>query len=374
MPKEKVILKDVLFNEKSVSFISNNIKNSYEDFDDINFINQTLIKFPELELKERINWITTNLENFLPKDFKTAVNILIESLPKELDSEKTDDDFWYFILSSYWEFIANNWCNKKYLDFSLETFEIFTKRFSMEFAIRPFLKEYQDETLNYVEKWSKDGNYHVRRLSSEWIRPNLPWWWKINIWLENNLEILDNLYTDKTRYVLRSVANSLNDITKIDSQIVLDRLIKWKKSWLQTKDNIDFLIKHSLRSELKKWNPNALSLLWYMKPNLKINNLKFINKLVNIWESAEFSFEISSNIEQKLLINYNLYFVTANWKLSPKVFHIWKKTLKKWETILVNKKHPIKKMTTKKIYNGHHFIEVIINWELFLKKSFEVKV
>lgn len=363
-----------MFNKESVWFISKNIKNIYKDFNESDFLKETLTKFPELELKERIKWITINLEKFLPRDFETAVNILIKSLPKELDSEKNDDDFWYFILSSYWEYIANNWCNLKYLDFSLSTFKEFTKRFSMEFAIRPFLKEYQNETLKYVKTWSKDDNYHVRRLSSEWIRPNLPWGWKVDIWLENNLQILDNLFTDKTRYVLRSVANSLNDITKLDSDLVINRLIKWKKTKLQSDENIDFLIKHSLRSELKKWNPKALSLLWYLKWDIKINNLNIIKNKISLWESVEFSFELISNINQNLLINYNLYFISANWKSNPKVFHIGKKQLNKWEKILINKKHPIKKMTTKKIYSGNHFVEIIVNWEIYLKEKFEIKV
>jgi 3-methyladenine DNA glycosylase AlkC len=67
------------------------------------------------------------------------------------------------------------------LDFSLKSFEEFTKRFSMEFAIRPFLKKYPKETLKYVKKWSVSDNYHIRRFACEGTRPNLPWGGKVDI-------------------------------------------------------------------------------------------------------------------------------------------------------------------------------------------------
>ena len=184
---------------------------------------------------------------------------MIQSLPEELDNNKTDDDFGSFILSPYGEFVAEYGCCEKYLDFSLECFEIFTKRFSMEFAIRPFLKKYPRETLKYVRKWSVSDNYHVRRFASEGIRPNLPWWWKLELWVETTLKILDNLFTDHTQYVLRSVANNLNDITKIDSDIVITRLLEWKKWWKQNEKNMLFLITHSLRTQIKSWNPKLYS-------------------------------------------------------------------------------------------------------------------
>jgi|TARA_Y100001960_G_C14734217_1_gene859374 3-methyladenine DNA glycosylase AlkC len=45
----------------------------------------------------------------------------------------------------------------------------------MEFAIRTFLKNFPEKTMEYIQIWSKNENYHVRRLASEGIRPNLPW-------------------------------------------------------------------------------------------------------------------------------------------------------------------------------------------------------
>jgi len=64
--------------------------------------------------------------------------------------------------------------------------------------------------------WSKSENYHHRRLASEGSRQKLPWCQKINLDYKKTIKILDNLYFDESRYVTRSVANHLNDISKID--------------------------------------------------------------------------------------------------------------------------------------------------------------
>lgn len=370
MPQEKITLKDLLFNKEKVTAFAQNITAVHSDFEEEKYIDETVDKFSELELKQRIYHMKDMLKKYLPEDYETAVNIMIQSLPEELDNYKTDDDFGSFIFSPYWEYVAEFWCNEECLDFSLESFEIFTRRFSMEFAIRPFLKQYPKETLKYVRKWSVSDNYHVRRFASEWIRPNLPWWGKVEVWVETTLKILDNLFTDHTQYVLRSVANNLNDITKIDSNAVITRLLEWKKSWKQNEKNMLFLITHSLRTQIKSWNPKALQLLGYYMPDIKINEFNIITSDVKLWKSLEFEFSIASNITQKLLINYKIYFVMSNGKLSEKIFNISKKNLSKWEQINISKRHPLREMTTKKLYNWEHFVEIFINWESFGKKSF----
>lgn len=371
MENKKFSLKDELFNQDKVEFIANNISQVYGDFDKNAFIKETIQKFPELELKQRIFHICDMLDQYLDTNYLDSVDILLKSLPKELDPNFTDNDFGYFILSPYWEYIAKFGCERKYLDFSFDAMLECTKRFSMEFAIRPFLKKFPEETLKYVELWSKHENYHVRRLASEWIRPNLPWWGKVDLWVEKTLKILDNLYTDETQYVLRSVANNLNDLSKVDSVVVIERLKKWQKSKKQSEKNINFLIRHALRTQIKLWNQSALELLGYKKPEIEFINFEIITKKVKLWESAIFNFEIFSKKAQNIIINYHLYFVWANGKLSYKVFHVWKKNVNTWEKIEYEKKHPLREMTTKKLYSWEHFIEVVINGENFWKKSFK---
>jgi 3-methyladenine DNA glycosylase AlkC len=93
-------------------------------------------------------------------------------------------------------------------------------------------------------------NYHHRRLASEGSRVKLPWAIKINLDYSKTIEILDNLYFDKSRYVTRSVANHLNDISKLNTNLVIETLIKWKKR--NNSEDIEYIISHSTRNLVKK--------------------------------------------------------------------------------------------------------------------------
>lgn len=106
-------------------------------------------------------------------------------------------------------------------------------------------------------------------------------------------------------------------------------------------------------------------------PDIKISDFKINSPKVHLWEALEFNFDITSNISQKLLINYVIYFVWSNGKLKPKIFNISKKSLSKSENISISKKHPLKQMTTKKLYSWTHIVELFINGESFGKKYFE---
>ena len=79
--KEKISLKDELFNAKKVEKIAMEIKAVYSLFDFHNFHHDTLEKFPKLELKERIYHIRDMLHKYLPNDYKEAIMILLEALP-----------------------------------------------------------------------------------------------------------------------------------------------------------------------------------------------------------------------------------------------------------------------------------------------------
>jgi hypothetical protein len=93
MKKEKFSLKDALFNEKKVTYLANLLEKNIKNFQKDNFIKEVCDDFPKLELKERINHIAFILEKYLPKSFEEASNVIINSLPKELDPNNTDNDF-----------------------------------------------------------------------------------------------------------------------------------------------------------------------------------------------------------------------------------------------------------------------------------------
>lgn len=370
--QEKILLKDKLFNKEKVEYLANIIKNVYADFEDKKFEKEVLSLFNELELKQRIKHISNMLEKYLPKDFETSLNIILKTLPELPDLNKTDNDFGDFIFAPYWEYIASNWSKKEFLNISLNALETLTSYFSMEDAIRTFLNEFETETYEKIIKWTKSSNYHIRRLATEWTRPKLPWAKRIKLDYRKAEKILNNLYNDNTRYVTRSVANHLNDISKIDIDFVLELLKKWKNKTKNSKE-LDFVIKHSLRGLVKKWDKKTLEFLWFNhKSEYEINNFYLKSENIRIWENLEFEFEIAnkSEIEANFVIDYKINFIWKNNKLNSKVYKIKKINLGNNEFIKINKKHPLKIMTTRKLYSWEHYISIQINWNNSIDKSF----
>lgn len=141
---------------------------------------------------------------------------------------------------------------------SIDAIKEITKRSTSEYAIRPFIEKYPERTIKVMEKWSKDRNIHVRRLSSEGMRPRLPWAPKLQIFIENPnpiIPILENLKDDPSKFVQKSVANNLNDILKDNYNIGIDTLTKWSR---RATTERKWIIKHALRNQIKKKNPEAL--------------------------------------------------------------------------------------------------------------------
>ena len=253
-------LKDRLFNEKKIKIIAGEIAAVHPAFEADRFTAKVAGKLPELELMDRLHWIRECLHDFLPSDYRVAAKILKESLPAPCDPKLTDKDFGDFIYGPYGAFVAEYGCTQKDVKFSLKILKEMTKRFSVEFPIRSFINTFPEETMAELLTWTKDKHYHVRRLASEGTRPSLPWAKNITIDYKAPLPILDILHADKTRFVTRSVANHLNDISKVDPDLVVRTLKGWKKAKKQTKSELDYLIRHSLRTLEKQGHTAALKL------------------------------------------------------------------------------------------------------------------
>lgn len=376
MTKEKFSLKDELFNQKKVEYIARLILEVYPKFEHQKFTKQVLEKFPILELKQRIFWIRENLKFFLPNQYTKAVAILLASLPSACDSSKTDNDFGDFIFAPFGDFVATYGYEEKYLELSLGALKEITMRFSMEDSIRFFLKKFQKKTLIFMEQCAQDNNYHVRRLASEGTRPSLPWSQKLELDNQQIIEtILDRLYTDNTRYVVRSVANHINDISKQEPELVIQTLNRWKQSGKQIPKEIEYLVSHSLRTLVKKGNPQALEMLGYSSnPNISVKNFSVHTQNISLGESITFCAKIFSEQENNLMIDYIVEFPGKNGVLRPKVFKVKKITIPKGESIQIQKSHGFKPMTTRKLYAGMHTIALQINGKIFEKKNFFLEV
>jgi len=372
---QKVLLKDTLFNPLKVRKIALEIKKVYPDFQDQRFEKEVCEEFPKLELKARMYHIRDVLGKYLPKEYESAVEILLRSLPKELDATKSDDDFGDFIYAPYSEFVSLYGCSEEYLLFSLETLRELTKRFSVEFAIRDFINLYPEETLDMLMSCALSDNYHERRLASEGLRPKLPWAKKVTLDHREPLKHLDILFYDTTRYVTRSVANHLNDISKMDAPLVIATLKRWKTSGKQNPKEMDYIVNHALRTLVKQGYEEALLVLGYGKePDIKVSNFMLHTEHVLIGDALIFNVTLEAKEDTKLLIDYIVYFRTKAGTFSPKVHKFKKIELKKNTSITLEKKHLFKSaMSTRKLYEGEHKVALQINGVIVKKNTFTLK-
>ncbi|MEM7132821.1 MAG: DNA alkylation repair protein [Chloroflexota bacterium] len=370
-------LKDQLFNPAKVDYLATLISEVHTEFPKATFSHDVVSAFPELELKERIAHIAACLQTHLPSEYPVALDILLRSLPPELDPTKTDDDFGDFIFAPLSHFVAIYGCTPEHLDLSLNALRTITKRFSAEDAIRYFINEFPVETMDVVNEWASDTNYHVRRLASEGTRPKLPWAQKLTIGYHEPLPILDKLYTDPTRYVTRSVANHLNDISKLEPDLVINILDRWQKSKAQGEKEMAFILQHSLRTLVKQGDRAALKLLGFGgKPDIGITDFATSTSEVVIGNAFEFSLTIRSNKKQKLVVDYLMEFATEPGKKMKKrpqkIFKLKQLDLEKGQVVNIKKKHPMKLMTTRRLFAGEHRISLQVNGEPFGKLSFEL--
>ena len=166
-------LKDQLFNDEKTRYLAGLFAKADAPFDADAFHAKVMSRLLELELKERMTWIADCLQEVVPGELPQVAPVILRALPPPLDPTKTDDDFGDFIFAPLGEWVVA--IGLEYPDQSLDLLAEITQRFSMEWAIRPFLNRWPDQVLARMQEWCAHDSYHVRRLVSEGTRPRLPW-------------------------------------------------------------------------------------------------------------------------------------------------------------------------------------------------------
>ena len=364
-------LADQLFNAESVSTLADALAKSWQKFDKAEFTQASLAAFSDLQLKERIRFMTDRLDDQLPDDFDQAVDILETALPSPLDPNLTDDDFGHYIWSVPADWVALNGCTDERLDRSLAFLRQATMRFTVENAIRPFLAGYPEQTMRFIHRCATDPNYHVRRLASEGIRPYLPWAQRVRLPGKHIIEVLNVLHADPTRYVTRSVANTLNDLSRDDPGLVISTLRQWRRSAKQDQDELDWMTRHALRTLVKADNKQALELLGYPSdPEFSLSGVS-VSESVPIGGVLHWRGTLKSKAPQALKIALRVHFLKASGNHSVKTFAVREVTADK-ESFVIEKKIPFKPITTRTLYLGTHHVELVVNGITRGKQSFEL--
>jgi 3-methyladenine DNA glycosylase AlkC len=364
-------LKDQLFNLKKTRYLAGLFASASPDFQAERFEADVMAGLLPLELKARLHWIAEVLGQHLQGPLPEVAPILLKALPPPLDPERSDDDFGDFIFAPLGEFVVARGL-EQHPELALDLLAELTQRFSMEWAIRPFLNQHQTLTLTRMQDWMRHPSYHVRRLVSEGTRPRLPWGQVVTLALTDPLALLDHLHSDPTRYVTRSVANHLNDIAKKDPDLVLDCLERWHALGVQQDKELNWLTAHACRGLVKSGHAKALRLLGY-DPDVEVTvNLALKARNVRIGEGVDFEMEVSCTNDVPVIVDYIITFQRPAGKTSQKVFKIRKSQLKDGK-LKINKLHRLKgDATTFKLYPGTHQLQILVNGQVRAQSSFEL--
>jgi 3-methyladenine DNA glycosylase AlkC len=359
-------LKDRFFNRDYYNTLASAIQPDYPAFDAEGFLNQIFDDvWEDRALMDKMRYTTQTLAAYLPTEYRSALGILFSAAPKMTAYVYENLIFSEFVAM----FGLEDW------DASLPAFERFTQLVSAEFAVRPFIVQDAPRMMAQMLAWADHPHEQVRRLASEGCRPLLPW----GIVLQDLkadptpiLPILEKLKADPVETVRRSVANNLNDIAKNQPDVVTETA----KRWSQTDDSgTQWIIRHALRTLIKRGNPAALAVIGYPTGGeFEILNLTVAPVDVPMGGELTLSFTLESKSEsvQNVMVDYIVYFVRANGKQNAKVFKLSKGVLPPYERIDFRKGHSFRPITTRRYYVGTHAIEIQVNGVVYGRMEFEL--
>lgn len=322
-----------------------------------------------LELKQRIRRISEVLRVHLPSEYVQALEIVVRTTERYLQRHGEKLTFEYTFLPDFVEMHGVS-----YPDVSIPALETLTRWSSAEFAVRPFLLQYPERMYTQMLDWSKHQSPMVRRLSSEGIRPRLPWGMGVPALKRDPspiFPILENLKNDPAETVRRSVANNLNDIAKEHPEKVL----AIAERWLGNNAETDWIVRHACRGLLKKGNAAALAHLGFQKGVSGITVTKLhCTPTVPVGGRLDFSFSLKNQSEQSVLVRleYRIDYQTLSGKTSVKVFKIKELTLNAGQELPVEKYQRFEDFTTRKHFAGEHTLAILVNGSSLAECVFEV--
>jgi 3-methyladenine DNA glycosylase AlkC len=265
MSIQKGVPLKLILDKKVINQLAINLHTVHNQFDMDGFIHEALADIEPLSLTERAKHIAEAMHRYLPSPYSEAIEVINKSLTPPLDRTEANGlaPMFYMPHSS---FIAAYGVDKAFndgvdpFDISMQSQYELTKRFTCEFAIRHFIINEEDRTMNVLYKWMTDRDPHVRRLTSEGSRPRLPWAMKIDSFVKDPspcIPILELLKDDEDQYVRRSVANHVGDIAKDNMDMALDLCEKWLNG---ASTELKWVIRHALRNPYKKGIERAIAI------------------------------------------------------------------------------------------------------------------
>jgi len=306
-----------------------------------------------LELMARVRRVAAVLGRHMPTDFSAAAGVL--------DAALASPSFTSWMTLPCGFFATEYGIEQPEL--ALPLLARLSPRFSSEGPVRPFIERYPDLTMGFVREWARDVDDHVRRLASETTRPRLPWATRLERFVRDPspvIELLDMLRDDPSEYVRRSVANSLNDISKDHPALAAATARRWLDAG---GEHVQEVVRHGLRTLVKKGDPDALALLGYERSApVRLDEFVVTPPLVAIGGEVELSFTlVADGGPTPVVVDYLVYHAGARGARGAKVFKLTTRTLEPGKPQRIRRRHVFREVTVRRLYPGSHRIEVQVN-------------
>lgn len=363
-----------LIGPTTVQAVSHHLRRVHRRFDQAGFEAQALAGLEALEFKARAQHLARALMTHLPEDVDSCCGLLEASLKcvpaprfdhdpdKELGTLQTDDTgVAGWALWAYGEVVAQRGLAQP--ERALQALHAITQRFTAEFAIRPFIQTHPERVFPVLRRWADDPSSHVRRLVSEGSRPRLPWGLRLQDLVRDpspSLPLLQQLQSDPTEYVRRSVANHLNDIGKDHP----DLLVQWVH---QHRDDAQpartRLLRHASRHLIKQGHA-AMLCSWGVGSQFNgMVSLSVPRRTVRIGETLPLTITLcaAGAATQTLEVDVRVHLRKADGQLRPKVFKGKRLTLRSGEQLSWKQPLPFKPVSTRTLYPGIQGVEVSVN-------------
>ncbi|WP_241172665.1 DNA alkylation repair protein [Burkholderia gladioli] len=360
-----VLLKDSMGERQFRSLLST-LKLIERSFDTRRFLAVALDGLDELSLMARVRRASLAIEagaQALPGGYDTVLTLLAEAAPH--------------LGGGFLSLVAPDYVGqfgRHDFDRSMAALAFFTRFGSSEFAVREFLRDDPRRALATLRDWSRHEDQAVRRLASEGSRPRLPWSFRLReIEADPALAapILDTLRADPSDYVRRSVANHLNDVTKLHPDWVLERAASWGGDDAGTR----WIVRHALRTLVKRGDARALALLG-ASGAARIEAVPFAvtPARIELGETVTLAAELVSTAPhaQRLVVDYRIGYVKKNGSTAHKVFKLRELTLAPGQRIDIVRSQRIRDFTTRTHYAGRHGVELIVNGAVVAQAHFDL--
>ena len=343
------------------------------DFDAGAFTAVVMQDLPDLELKDRVSLMADEVIAHLGGDFSSALPAGVE-MATTVAGHSDDSQAWGDSMDAWPLCSVVERHGLADVDASLAAMEQLTRMFSCEFAIRPFLAEHFDQTIDECRSWTTSPMPAVRRLASEGTRPYLPWGTGVKALIadpEVGIGLITALRHDPDEVVRRSVANHLNDIARHAP----DRVAEIAAEWLADPDVEPAMVRHGLRGLVKKGHPGAMAALGFtIDAKVEIDEFAVAPKELHLGESIDLTATIRSTAsdDQRLIVDFVVHHVNASGATSPKVFKWTTIDLAAGESRTLTKTRRIATASTRRYHAGIHRVELQVAGAAVAEDSFDL--